>query len=136
MSLPTLEDCNTLPTLEDSIPTDCCLPEEDPGPQPTKCDLDRNNNVWVEGIAPDGTGGICTLDNLCDDTIVFILQRDEHAREDLLRVTSDAHLRTLAATTPRLPTTYQGDEEMAQINQMPASIPFYTAFRGQPPFAQ
>jgi hypothetical protein len=78
------------------------------------------------------------LDTMCEAQIIYVLERDDKARADLLKVTSDPHLRELARTVPRLPTVEQTDVEQANINQPnnSGSIPFYAIFRGQPPFAQ
>ena len=109
----------------------------------TKCDLyvPGTENVWVErGDSPNDVNapGVCMLDTLQDCQVVYILERDDKARRDLLAVTSDSHLRELALTTPRLPVVEQMDAEQARINEPnnPGSIPFYAIFRGQPPFAQ
>lgn len=95
----------------------------------TKCDRDRTNNVWVEGE-------VCLLDTLGRANIVAILQADQRAREDLLRVTSDAELLDLARTVPLLPSESEGDRVQKELNRSADSIPFYTVFRGQPPFNQ
>jgi hypothetical protein len=78
------------------------------------------------------------LDTLTDNQIVYVLERDEQARADLLTITTDAHLLQLANETPRLPTIELMDAEQALLNKPhdPCSIPFYAIFRGQPPFAQ
>jgi len=116
--------CNALPTGPVTPEQPC-----------TACDRDRRNNVWVEGaVDSNGVGGICLLDTLCEQQIVDIIQRDERARQDLCRVTSNPELHKLAATVPRLPKVNEGDELQKEINQN--TIPFYTLFRGQPPFAQ
>jgi hypothetical protein len=78
------------------------------------------------------------LDTMTDQQVIYVLERDEEARADLLKVTSDPHLLELARTVPRLPTVERMDAEQAQYNQPnnPGSIPFYAVFRGKPPFAQ
>jgi len=93
----------------------------------TLCDLDRTDNVWVEG-------DVCMLDTLREDQVIYILQRDEKARADLCRVTSNEHLRELAATVPRLSTERPGDKLQKQGNQN--TIPFYATFKGRPPTAR
>lgn len=104
-----------------------------PPPPVTKCDRDKNNNVWVEGYdAEKGIPGICLLDTLCDAQIIDVLQRDEIARRDLKRVTSDAHLLELADTIPRFPETFEEDQQMKELGDNQAS-PFYSIFRGQIP---
>lgn len=104
-------------------------------PVTTLCDLDRRNNVWVEGpVDSNGNGGICLLDTLDECSVINSLQRSQRAKDDLKRVTSNEFLRNLADTVPLLPTTNEGDTLQKEINQN--SIPFYSVFRGQPPFAQ
>ncbi len=117
----------------------------------TRCDLyvQGTPNVWVErgevsadlfqaGTPDYSRVGICSLDTLTDAQIINIIERDEKARQDLLKVTSDPHLRKLALTVPRLPTQELVDAEQLNQNRPnePSSIPFYAVFRGQPPFPQ
>lgn len=102
---------------------------------PSLCDLDKNCNVWVEGYDPkNGVPGICLLDTMEEYQVINSLHRSQRAKDDLVRVTSNEYLRNLAATTPLYPTTNEGDVLQKEVNQN--SIPFYTQFRGQPPFAQ
>ena len=107
----------------------------------TKCDRDRTNNVWVErGNNPgsENAPGICLLDTLTEAQIIDIVERDERARKDLLRVTSDPRLLEIATKTKRLSTAEEADLQQKWINknETPAGNPFYGVFRGQPPFAQ
>jgi hypothetical protein len=97
--------------------------------------------VWVEhGPNPgdEKTIGVCLLDTMCDSQIIYVLERDEKARADLQTVTTDPHLICLAQTVPRLPVVEEADAEQALLNRPnePAQNPFYSVFRGQPPFAQ
>jgi hypothetical protein len=101
----------------------------------TLCDRDRTNNVWVEGGDGDGSG-VCLLDTMSEEQVIYVLQRDEKAREDLRRVTSDEHLLELAETVPRLPTTPLGDSLQSEVNRNADSIAFYSVFRGRPPTAR
>ncbi len=57
----------------------------------TKCDRDTTNNVWLERGTP-GAIGICLLDTMTEEQVIYTLERDERARADLLRVTSDSRL--------------------------------------------
>lgn len=114
-----------------------------PPPKVTKCDLYRKGmkNVWVErGCNPgdEDAPGVCLLDTTTEDQVIYVIERDPKAREDLLKVTSDPELLKLAMTTPPLPLVEDSDREQALINRPndPGSMPFYTQFRGQPPFAQ
>ena len=121
-------------------PTPPCGDETEPtcgnvAPSPsTKCDRDRVNNVWVEGADENGEGGICLLDTMKDCQVIYSLERDELARQDLLRVTSDAHLLELANTVPPLPTTEEGDDLQKKLNRNAQSLPFYNQFRGNIPW--
>jgi hypothetical protein len=102
---------------------------------PSLCDLDRKCNVWVEGVVDaNGQGGICLLDTMEEYQVINSLHRSQRAHDDLLRVTSNEYLRNLAKTTPIYPTANEGDTLQKEINQ--GTLPFYTQFRGQPPFAQ
>jgi len=103
----------------------------------TYCDGDRVNNVWVEGaVDADGNGGICMLDTMTEEQVVYVLQRDPKAREDLQRVTTDADLKAWAETIPLLPTGNEGDKLQREVNNNAASIPFYSVFAGKPPTAR
>jgi hypothetical protein len=117
----------------------------------TLCDLyvPGTPNVWVErgyfspdlftaGVPDYSVTGICALDTLKEHQIINIIERDDRARADLLKVTSDPYLRKLALTVPKLPTQELVDAEQLNQNRPnePSSIPFYAIFRGQPPFAQ
>jgi len=120
--------CNEVPCI-------CACP---PPPRPrTFCDRDRKNNVWVEGVQDeDGNGGICMLDTMTRAQVISILECDEVARADLKRVTSDPCLLEMAEKVKRLPTEEESDREQRELGRAEDSIPFYTIFRGQPPFAQ
>lgn len=109
----------------------------------TQCDryIPGTQNVWVEkGPNPEDQKceGICLLDSMSEAQIIYSLERDEKARQDLLTVTSNPCLLHLARTVPRLPVVEETDAEQALINRPnePAQNPFYAIFRGQPPFAQ
>lgn len=113
-------NCNTTPCV--------CCPTAVPC---TYCDLDRKNNVWVEGVQDEnGNGGICMLDTMTEAQIVGVIQCNDRARADLLKVTSDPCLRKLAETVPRLSTLEPADQLQQETNRHKDSIPFYTVFRG------
>lgn len=109
-----------------------CAPE----PKATKCDLYQpgDENCWVEKGDPSARG-ICMLNTLNECQVVYILERDDRARADLLKVTSDPALRELALTIPKLPVVEQTDAEQVYLNRNtePASLPFYSLFRGRLP---
>lgn len=103
----------------------------------TRCDGDRRNNVWVEGVVDeDGNGGICMLDTMTEAQIIYVLQHDPKAREDLQRVTTDPELKEWAASIPMLPGVEEGDKLQTQMNASASSIPFYSVFQGKPPTAR
>ncbi len=106
------------------------------GPNGTCCDLDIENNVWVEGVVdvPAGKRGICMLDTMSYEQVVQVLRHDPKAREDLPKVTSNQELLTLLATVPLLGQTTLN--ERLQSANTRNGLPYYTVFRGQPPNAQ
>ena len=105
--------------------------------QHTYCNGDRTNNVWLEGGNHEtGEGGVCLLDNMNQDQVVYCVERDDVARKDLKRVTRDPTLLAIAENTPRLDTREPMDVEQSEINNNNFTMPFYQAFRGQPPYAQ
>jgi len=129
------------PPCNDEVVDDSGLP---PGCEPqhkSRCNGDRKNNVWVErgpGANDGNCIGICLLDTMTEDQVIFAVERDDRARADLLRVTTDARLLQIARETPRLPVTEEADNIQTRMNRnhAAASTPFYSIFRGQPPFSQ
>lgn len=124
--------------MSNGSPPDC---PPDPGcscpPGMTLCDGDTKNNVWVERGTP-GAIGICLLNTMSEAQIIHVLERDERARADLLRVTTNPRLLQLARETPRLPLAEEADQIQTDVNRnaVAASNAFYGIFRGQPPFSQ
>jgi hypothetical protein len=103
----------------------------------TYCDRDTKDNVWMERDPnTPNAPGICMLDTMSEGQVINSIQRSCRARVDLLRVTSDPNLLYLARTVPTLPTTEEADDDQKRLNRDADSIPFYTQFRGQPPFNQ
>lgn len=88
--------------------------------RPNLCDGDTDNNYWVEG-------GVCILNHLEEDQVVYAIERNDLARKDLLRVTTNEYLHELAARVPRLPTTSE-EESLQKMNH--GILPFYTVFNG------
>ena len=125
--------CQQNPCACESNPV--CAPEV----PATKCDRYQpgDENCWVEKGTPEARG-VCMLDTMDECQIVYILERDDKARADLLKVTSDPDLTRLANTVPKLPKVEHAEVEQALVNRPneAASTPFYALFRGQPPFAQ
>lgn len=125
---------NTPSCLCNQVPCTCCTTTSTAVASTTLCNLDRRNNVWVEGADADGNSGICLLDTITEDQFIGVIQRDPLARTDLVRVTDNAYLLNLAAITPMLPTVPEGDELQRQMNQN--TMVLYTVFKGVPPFNQ
>lgn len=127
--------CSCVDTTCAAVDSPCDTPAQDPNCFRSLCTGPRAGNVWVEGdVGPDGTGGICLLDTMELPQIINSIQRDDQARSDLLKITDNEYLLNLAHTLPPLPKVNEGDVLQKEMNQN--SIPFYSIFRGQPPFAQ
>ncbi len=100
---------------------DCgCPPPPAPGTF-TFCDGDTTNNYWVED-------GVCMLDTLRVDQVVYALERNPEARADLRRVTSDPELLKMADEVPTLPS--KEEEDALQQTHNNDILPYYTVFRG------
>lgn len=84
----------------------------------------------------NGNGGICMLDTMTRAQVISVIEADDVARADLKRVTSDPCLLELANNVQKLPTEEPGDTLQRELGRQADSIPFYSVFRGQPPFAQ
>jgi hypothetical protein len=126
--------CNNDPSSTSQ--SDAQSTEETPT-RTTYCDGDRRNNVWVEGVQDeDGNGGICMLDTMTEAQVVYVLQHDPKAAEDLQRVTTDPELKAWAARIPLLPTGVESDRLQSEVNANARSIPFYSVFQGKAPFAR
>jgi len=115
--------------------------ECDPPVWCTKCDLDRDNNMWLErGPNPgdDLRPGICLLDTMKPSQIVYTLEHNPMSARALLRITSDPYLRYLACQVTLLPTEELVDMEQNNLNRegTPGTYPFYDTFAGQPPLPQ
>jgi hypothetical protein len=114
---------------------DCDLVGDSEETPTTLCDGDRTNNVWIDGGDPAVGNGACMLDTMREDQVVYVLQRDERAREDLKRVTTNERLLELANTVPSLPKDWPGDAIQDELNP-PRQVLLYTNFKGQPPWNQ
>jgi len=106
-----------------SDPNDPC--DEQPhgiGFEPTLCDGDTSNNEWFGE-------GVCLLDTMTKDQVIYTIQRNPKARTDLARVTTCEELHELLRDVPLLPTVQEDDEQQRRLNQGDC-LPFYNLFRG------
>lgn len=95
-----------------------------PNRKKSLCDGDCVNNMWF-------VNGQCRLDQLLYDQVYFVLQKNPHAKRDLLRVTTDEILRWLANNTKLIQSEIQSDQRPYNvINNPKHTLPFYTLFRG------
>ena len=106
------------------------------GTSDTYCDLNRANNVWVEGVVdlPNGKNGICMLDTMTADQVIYVLKHDPKAREDLKKVTSDQTLLGLLEDVPLLSSAQPADQQTRASAR--SGMTYYSVFKGRPPNAQ
>jgi hypothetical protein len=98
--------------------------------------LNIENNVWVEGVVDIAANkrGICMLDTMTREQVVYVLQHDPKAREDLPKVTSNPVLLEMLDTVKILRTDTL-DEHLQRASAR-NGLPFYNIFRGNAPNAQ
>lgn len=92
------------------------------GPSSTLCDGDTANNCWIEG-------GRCMLDDLRKDQVVYIIERNPKARDDLARVTTCVEILELLSLVPLMSGQQEDDAQQSRFNQGDC-LPQYTIFRG------
>lgn len=91
------------------------------GPPPTLGDGDITNNYWMES-------GVCMLDTMTREQVIYVIERNPIARKDLARVTTCQEILDLLTLVPLLPTQQEDDKVMKQLSG--DSLPFYTLYRG------
>jgi len=99
-----------------------CDPCDGNGPPPTLCDGDITNNCWF-------TEGVCLLDTMSKAQIVYTIEHNPKAREDLKKVTSCEPILNLLNDVPLLSTQQEDDAQQRTLNQAD-SLPFYTLYKG------
>jgi len=102
------------PNDADTCPEDC--------PPPSLCDGDTTNNCWFEE-------GVCMLDTMSKAQVVYTIQRNPKARDDLKRVTTCEPLLQLLKDVPLLGTQQEDDVQQRRFNQNDC-LPFYTIYKG------
>lgn len=93
--------------------------EESP---PSLCDGDTTNNEWY-------TQGVCLLDQMSKAQVVYTLEHNPKARDDLPKITSCQELLEMLRDVPLLPTTQEDDQDQSRFNQGDC-LPFYTVYGG------
>lgn len=88
----------------------------------TVCCGDKTNNIWF-------VNGQCRLDQLSYLQVYNILQSNRRAKPDLLRITNDPNLVTLANSTNLKVPEAEADKSVSDLVNK-NTIPFYTQFRG------
>lgn len=90
---------------------DNLLPNDGSNTPRTFCDGNVENNYWVDGIVDlqRGMRGICSLDNMTEDDVVYILRQVPQARKDLPLVTTNPHLLRLLDQTSLNKTAFPFD---------------------------
>jgi hypothetical protein len=92
------------------------------GFEPTLCDGDITNNQWFED-------GVCLLDTMTKDQVIYTISRNPSARDDLRRVTSCTEVLNLLSQVDLLPAVQEDDELQRRFNSGDC-LPFNTIFRG------
>lgn len=93
--------------------------------QCTLCDLNKECNIFYE---EQPGGGRCILDEMTFEHVITILSRNPHAKEHMLKITSDPCLIKLANQIELVrPPQEQSHDLMRKLNE---SIPFYTLYKG------
>lgn len=103
-----------------NLPCDPCQTGE--GPPPTLGDGDTTNNYWMED-------GVCMLDTMSREQIIYVIERNPRARDDLRRVTTCEDLHQLLDEVCLLPTKQADDAQQSLLNTGDV-LPFYTVYRG------
>ena len=106
-------------------------PDDPVNPNPNSCTLctgDTSNNVFFTPRAP-GYPGRCVLDELSYEQVARTIMKVPGAKEDLMRITDDPRLLTLARESRLIEDPIDEDERMRK-KLHENSLPFYTVFRG------
>ena len=88
----------------------------------TLCDGDTTNNEWFGE-------GVCILDTMTKDQIVYTIEHNPKARDDLRRVTTCEEILNLLKEVPLLITVQEDDECQKRFNSADC-LPFYNLYRG------
>lgn len=94
----------------------------------TKCTGDTKCNIWFQLRAP-GYPGRCILDELTYDQVYEVLRRNPNAARDLMRITTDPKLLSLAREV-KLTESPQDDDARAEKLIDKNTLPYYTVMKG------
>lgn len=94
----------------------------------TKCTGATESNIWFQLRAP-GFPGRCILDEMTYDQVYEVLLRNPVAARDLMKITNDPKLLSLAREV-KLIQTDQDESEKVQKRLDANSLPFYKVLRG------
>jgi len=96
----------------------------------TVCDGDKSDscNIWY-------VDGVCKLDQLTYDQVWLILERIPRAKQDLLNITTDPTLRSLANDSHLISDEIESDKAASDLINKgrgtgAGTLPFYTVIRG------
>lgn len=93
-----------------------------PNPQCTLCTGDKKNNLWF-------TNKTCWLDQITYDQFIRVLEHVHKAKPDLLRITTDTTLISLANDIPII-RPEQEENDIVRRRLTANSLQFYTVFKG------
>lgn len=105
----------------------CVDMNDDVNPNPQSCTVctgDTANNIFF-------VNGRCKLDQMTYEQVYFLLQRVPRAKADLMRVTNDPTLLSLAREA-RPSNQDQLDDQRAQKIINGNTLPMYNVFKGNP----
>lgn len=110
--------------------------EDDLNPPETRnccslCQGDEKDNIFSVPRAP-GFPNRCILDELTFDQLYTVLLRNPNAKRDLLRITSDPLLISLANEVKLIADPLEDDKIVEKMINGKGTLPFYTQFRGRP----
>jgi hypothetical protein len=106
----------------------CCIPCG----TGSRCNINVNGvcNAWIAKPEGEDVPGICLLDQLTDEEIICVLQKNPYARADLPKVTTDPTLLGYLEAYPLLSNDWEAEVEMKRFGVKDA--PFaYSLFGGR-----
>mgnify|MGYP001298665663 CR=1 FL=1 len=132
-----LPTCPPTPCTCSLSPCICRFPygvvlEQDVNPNKNRCTMcsgDTSNNIWFQP-GPPGYPGKCKLDEMTFEQVWIVLLRVPQAKKDLLRITENADLLTLASQTSLIQDPIEDDKKVDYLINKQNTLPYYTLLRG------